>query len=115
MSSAFIYCTGRPRRMLTLGVPTWTLDLMVYALPKPFLSFPSRDHGGGSGISRQISFRFRQLRVFWNPQDPPPRQFNEAAPDRQVILAVCEATSGAALSGVADLEAAPEVAQTKPL
>ena len=44
-----------------------------------------------------------------NPADPL-RRFNSAAPDRKVLLAVCEATSNAALTGVSDLKAALEVA-----
>ena len=40
----------------------------------------------------------------------PPRWFHQAAPDRQVILAYREATSGAASTGVAGLEAPLEVA-----
>jgi hypothetical protein len=54
------------------------------------------------------------MRVFLKAKDLP-RRFHEAAPGQQVILAVREATSGAASTGVADLEAAPEVAQTKSL
>ena len=42
------------------------------------------------------------------------RCFIEAAPVLQAILTVSEVTSGAALTGIADLEAAPEVTQTKP-
>ena len=38
---------------------------------------------------------------------------NDGSPVLQVILAVRKATSGAALTGVADLEATLEVAQTK--
>ena len=39
----------------------------------------------------------------------PPRRFHEAQLVRQVILAICEATSGTALTGVANLEAVLEV------
>ena len=42
----------------------------------------------------------------------PPRRFIEAAPVFQAILTVSEVTSGAALIGVVDLEAAPEVTKT---
>ena len=59
-------------------------------------------------------FRFRQMRSFFKARDPP-RCFIEAAPVLQVILAVRGATSGAALTGVAVLEAAPEVAKTNGL
>ena len=52
------------------------------------------------------------MRVFWNPQDPL-RRSRQAAPVFQAILAVCKATSGAASTGVADLKAALEMAQTK--
>ena len=61
-----------------------------------------------------ICFRLQQKRVCWDLQDVP-RRFYEAVPGRQVILAVCEATSGAALTNVANLEAAPEVRKTKSL
>ena len=52
------------------------------------------------------------MRVSWNPSDPP-HQFHEVAPVQKVILAVCEAASSAASTGVADLEAAPEVDELK--
>ena len=42
------------------------------------------------------------------------RPFIEAAPVYQAILSVSEVTSGKASTGVADLETAPEVTQTKP-
>ena len=52
------------------------------------------------------------MRIFWNPQDLL-HQFHQAALVLQVILAVHEATFGAALTGVADLKAALEVAQRR--
>ena len=42
------------------------------------------------------------------------RRFIEAAPVLQAILIISEVTSGAALTGVANLKAALEVTQTKP-
>ena len=72
------------------------------------------DHGGRSGILRQKGFRFRQISMFWNPQDPQ-RRFDQVAPDRQAILTVSKFTSGAASTGVADLEAAPEISNKKSL
>ena len=41
------------------------------------------------------------------------RRFIEAAPVLQAILTLCKVTSVAALTGIADLEAVPEVTQTK--
>ena len=71
----------------------------------------SRDHGGGSGILGRVIFRFRQMRAVSNAQDLP-RQSRSAAPVPPAILAVSEVTSGAASTGVADLEAAPQVTKT---
>ena len=45
----------------------------------------------------------------------PQRLFIEAAPVLQAIFAVSEVTSGAALTGVADLEGTPEMSNTKSL
>ena len=95
------------------GVPTLSLDATFYALPTLFLLSASRDHGGRSGILRQPMFRFWQLRMFLKAGDLL-RCFIEAVPVLQAILIVSEVTSGAALTGVADLEAAPEVTQMKP-
>ena len=58
-------------------------------------------------------FRFRQMRMVFKAGDLL-RRFIEAAPVLQAIFIVSEVTSGAASTGVADLEAAPEVTQTKP-
>ena len=55
---------------------------------------------------------FRQMRVFWNLKDPL-RQFCQAVPVLQVILAIRKATSGTASTGVTDLKASPDIAQTK--
>ena len=112
--SAFICYTGRPERSFLDGVPTWSLDATFYALPTLFLPSASRDHGGGSGILRQPMFQFRQMRMFFKAGDLL-RCFIEAAPVLQAILIVSEVTSGAALTGVADLKAVPEVTQTKPI
>ena len=57
--------------------------------------------------------RFWQMRMFFKAGDLL-RCFIEAAPVLQAILTVSEVTSGAASTGVADLEAAPEVTETKP-
>ena len=51
------------------------------------------------------------MRVFLNAQDLPCRSWS-AVPVLLAILAVSEVTSGAALTSVADLEAAPEVTKT---
>ena len=59
-------------------------------------------------------FCFQQLRALRKPKDLM-FWFPEAALGRQVIFLVREATSGAALTNVADLEAAPEVSNTKSL
>ena len=45
-------------------VPTWSLDLISYALFVDVLSSASRDHGGGSGFLGRVFFRFRQMRAF---------------------------------------------------
>ena len=58
-------------------------------------------------------FRFRQMRMVFKAGDLL-RRFIEAAPVLQAIFVVSEVTSDAASTGVADLEAAPEVTQTKP-
>ena len=58
-------------------------------------------------------FRFRQMRMVLKAGDLL-RRFIEAAPVLQAIFIVSEVTSDAASTGVADLEAAPEVTQTKP-
>ena len=62
---------------------------------------------------RQIMFHFRKIRLFLKLETPP-RRFIEEAPVLQAILTVSKVTSGAVLTGVVDLEAAPEVTQTKP-
>ena len=71
----------------------------------------SQYHGSGSVILGREIFRFQKMSMCWNLQDLP-RQFVQAAPDRQVILTVYEATSGAASTGVTVLEAALEAAKT---
>ena len=106
--SAFKCCTGCPKHFLTVRVPICYLNLFSRALLKDLFPSTNRDHGRGSGSLGQNSFHFRQLSFFWNPQDPL-RRFHKAAPDLQVILAVCKATSDAALTDVADHEAGPEV------
>ena len=107
--SPFIAGTGRPNPSLGeeyLAGP-WTLPLMLsFCIRQP-------DHGSQSGILRRRMFHSWQMSMFLNPEDPP-RRFHQAAPDRQAILTVAKVTSGAASTGVADLEAAPEVTQTKP-
>ena len=57
-------------------------------------------------------FESWQMSLFWNPEDPQ-RWFHQVAPDSQTMVHVSEATSGASSTGVADLEAAPEVTQMK--
>ena len=88
------------------------MDLISYALFVDVLSSASRDHGGGSGVLGRVIFRFRQMRAFSNAQDLP-RRFREAAPVLRAILTVLTVTSGTASTGVADLEAAPEMSITK--
>ena len=79
---------------------------------RTFLPSASRDHGGGSGILRRPMFRFRQTRMFLKAGGLL-RRFIEAAPVLQAIFIVSEVTSDAASTGVADLEAAPEMTNTK--
>ena len=57
-------------------------------------------------------FRFRQMRMLFKAWDPL-RHFVETAPVLQAILTVSKVTSGAASTGVADLESAPEVSNMK--
>ena len=75
----------------------------------------SRDHGGGSGILGQNNFRSKKKECILGSLRPHSSCFREVAQVLQVILAVHEATSGAASTKVADLEAAPEVSNTKSL
>jgi len=88
------------------------VDLISYALFVDVLSSASRDHGGGSGILGRVIFRFRQMRAFSNAQDLP-RRSRSAAPVLPAILVVGMVTSGAASTGIADLEAAPEMSILK--
>ena len=53
-----------PQSLFTARLPTWSFDLISYALSEDFLPSISRDHGGGSGILGGIFFRFRKMRVF---------------------------------------------------
>ena len=78
--------------------------MMLFALFWPV----SLDHDSRSGIARQPFLRFRKLREFLNAKDHL-YQINKAVPVPQVVLAVGMATLGSALTGVADLKAAPEV------
>jgi hypothetical protein len=80
-------------------------------IAKLFSPSVSLDHGGGSGNLRRFFLSFRQMSVFWEALDQP-RQMRKATPVMQIILAFGMATSSAASTGVADLEAAPEVAKT---
>ena len=59
-------------------------------------------------------FQFRKNEDVFLKLETPPRCFVEVAPVLQAILTVSEVTSGAASTGVADLEATPEVTQMKP-
>jgi hypothetical protein len=52
------------------------------------------------------------MRAFWNAQDLP-YQISQAVLDPQVVLAVHKVASCAASTGVANLEAAPEVRKNK--
>ena len=78
------------------------------------LSSASRDHGCGSRILGQVTFRFREIGVFSDAQDLPGRSRSEALV-LPAILAVSEVTFSASSTGVADLEAAPEVSNMKSL
>ena len=53
------------------------------------------------------------MRMFFKAGELP-RRLIEAVSVIQAILTVSEVTSGSVLSGVANLEAAPEVTKTKP-
>ena len=57
--------------------------------------------------------KFWKMRMFLKAGDLL-RCFIETSPVLQAILTVSEVTSGAASTSVADLEAAPEVTQTRP-
>ena len=88
----------------------------AFLLPvsKPFLRSANLDHGSGSGILKRVFLQLRQMKMFWKAEKLP-HLFHQAAPESKVILMLCETTSGAASTGVADLEAAPEMAQTNSL
>ena len=73
--SAFNCCTGHPKCSFAVRVPTWSLDLIIYALPKDFLPSTSQDHVTRNGILGQNKLCFRQMRVFLN-LEPPPSRFN---------------------------------------
>ena len=55
---------GTSQSSFFVRVPTWSQDLISYALFVGVLSSVSRDHGGGSGILRQMILCFRQMRAF---------------------------------------------------
>ena len=93
-------------------LPPVTLStIMAGYLAFPPFSPASHDHDGRSGIARWLFLHFWQMRVFLNAQDLP-RWMHQAALIPQVMLAIGMAISGAALDGVADLKATPEVAKT---
>ena len=100
--------------MFAAIMPTWSLDLIFCAVPNHFSPSANLDHSGGNGILTQFFLRFRQMRVFSDAKGYQHR-IHKTAPIPQVVLAVRMATSGAASTGVADLEAAPEVAKINKL
>ena len=111
MLSAFTCRSDCQNPSFSVGDPTWSLDLYLFHVGKLFFPSANLDRGGGSGILRPNILRFRQTRAFRKAQEHP-RRFRQAAPESEVILLLRETTSGAASTGVADLEAAPEVAKT---
>ena len=76
------------------------MHIIWSAVLKYVLQSSSHDHGDKGSI---LSFSSLLL---W---------FYEPSPGQQVILIVCEATSGTALTSVTNLKAALEVANTKSL
>ena len=80
---------------------------------KHLLSSASHDHSDGSGILRRFS-PLLAIEGVLEPQNHP-RQICKPVPSRQIVLVVCNTTSSAASTGVANLEAAPEVAQKNSL
>ena len=50
--SPWMWCTGCPKLTFAIIFSTWSLDLMFCALPKRLLLSVSRDHGGGSVVSK---------------------------------------------------------------
>ena len=69
------------------------------------------DHSNKCGIMKGIQLRFRQVGVSWNVEKHP-NQIRETALGPQVILAIRKATTWAALTGVANLDALQEVSET---
>ena len=90
------------------------MELISCALSKDFFAL---HQPGPWRRTRHFGAKHVLLQAYENVLEPPspPHSFLQEAPDRQIILIVSEATSGAALAGVTDLEAIPEVAQKKPL
>ena len=97
-----------------MGDLTWALSPFLLGVSKLFLRSANLDHDGGSGILKRVLLRLRQMKVFWKG-DILPHLFHQSARESKVILTLRETTSGAASTGVADLEAAPEMAKTKSL
>ena len=109
--SSFCLMYGLSQTYFFDRVPTRSLDLLFFVVSGTFAIRQPGPWRQKRPFEAMFS-RFRQMWVFWKTQDPP-RRFHEATPGRQIILTVCEATSGATSASVADLKAAPEVDKTK--
>jgi hypothetical protein len=99
MITACICCAGLLKHSLTARVPTWSLNLISYDLPKDFFHSPAGTMAPEAAFWANIFSASGKGACFAIP------------PDWQIILAAHKATFGAALPFVADLKAAPEVAK----
>ena len=112
MVPAFTWYTGCPEQSFLEGVPTWSLDLTFYPPHKIFY------HQSSGPWHRKRHFEAINVQLLANEDvflaGDLPRCFIEEVSVLQAILTVSEVTTGAALTGVTNLKAAPEVTQTKP-
>ena len=97
MTPAFVWYTGRLKRLF------WKEYLPV--LPSASRTMVHFEAINVPLLENEDVLKVRDLQCC----------FIEATPVLQAILTVSEVTSDAASTGVADLEATPEVTQTKPL
>ena len=73
MLSAFTCQSHYYNPSLSVGDPTWSLDLYLFHVGKLFFPSANLDRGGGSGILRRIFLRFRQTKAFLKARDHPRR------------------------------------------